>query len=200
MELYYSITSPYARKVLVLIQEKGLGDRVDLTLCNPFADADKLQQVNPLRKIPALILDDGSSLYDSPVICEYLDSLDRNISTIPAIGIDRFNVLRQQAIADGIMDAAIAIVMETRRTDAERSKSWITRWEKAINASLDVLESEIQNCFTNIDIGQITVACALGYLDFRLSDLTWRNDRVQLTQWFDLFSTRPSMKQTIPVD
>ncbi|WP_310427717.1 glutathione S-transferase N-terminal domain-containing protein [Chamaesiphon sp. VAR_48_metabat_135_sub] len=216
MKLYYSVTSPYARKVLVLIQEKGLGDRVDLTLCNPFADVEKLQRVNPLRKIPVLILDDGSSLYDSPVICEYLDSLggvprlralqvdslqeNRDIPMIPTTGIDRFNVLRQQAIADGIMDAAIAIVMETRRTDAEQSTAWINRWATAINASLDVLETEIQNSDDNIDVGKITIGCALGYLDFRLSDLHWRNERGYLTKWFDRFVTRKSMKQTVPID
>jgi glutathione S-transferase len=200
MELYYSITSPYSRKVRVLIHETGLNNRINLTLCNPFADVEKLQQVNPLRKIPALVLDDGNSLYDSPVICEYLDSLDVQISTLPIAGIARFNVLRQQAIADGIMDAAISIVMEIRRTDAERSTNWMTRWTTAINASLDVLETDIQTCPDPVDIGQIAIGCALGYLDFRLADLHWRTDRVNLTTWFDRFATRESMKLTLPVD
>jgi glutathione S-transferase len=200
MELYYSITSPYARKVRVLIHEIGLNDRVNLTLCNPFADVEKLQQVNPLRKIPALVLDDGNSLYDSPVICEYLDSLDNQISTVPIAGIARFNVLRQQAIADGIMDAAISIVMEIRRTDAERSNNWITRWTTAINASLDILETDILTCSDPVNIGQIAIGCALGYLDFRLADLHWRTDRVKLATWFDLFATRESMKITNPID
>jgi glutathione S-transferase len=200
MELYYSITSPYARKVRVLIHEIGLNDRVNLTLCNPFADVEKLQQVNPLRKIPALVLDDGNSLYDSPVICEYLDSLHNQISTVPIAGIARFNVLRQQAIADGIMDAAISIVMEIRRTDAERSNNWITRWTTAINASLDILETDILTCSDPVNIGQIAIGCALGYLDFRLADLHWRTDRVKLATWFDLFATRESMKITNPID
>jgi glutathione S-transferase len=200
MELYYSITSPYARKVQVLIIEKGLVDRVKLTLANPFAMDAQLQRVNPLHKIPALVLDDGSSLYDSPVICEYLDSFNPQIPTIPPTGSARFKVLRQQAIADGIMDAAIATVMETRRTDAERSSSWITRWETAMIASLNVLETEIQTCPDQIDLGQIGIGCALGYLDFRLSVLNWRNDRVQLAQWFDRFNDRASMQQTAPVD
>jgi glutathione S-transferase len=200
MELYYSITSPYARKVQILIIEKELVDRVKLTLCNPFADVEKLQLVNPLRKIPALVLDNSNSLYDSPVICEYLDSLDLQKSMIPPTGIARFQVLRHQAIADGIMDAAISIVMETRRTDAERSKLWLVRWEAAIIASLNVLAAEIQNCADDIDIGQIAIGCALGYLDFRLSALNWRHDRVPLGQWYDRFAARKSMQQTIPVD
>jgi glutathione S-transferase len=200
MELYYSITSPYARKVQVLIIEKGLVDRVKLTLTNPFAVNEQLQRVNPLNKIPALVLDDGSSLYDSPVICEYLDSLHPHLPTILPTGTARFKVLRQQAIADGIMDAAIATVMETRRTDAEQSKSWLARWETAIIASLNVLETEILTCPDQIDIGQIAIGCALGYLDFRLGALNWRLDRVNLEKWFDLFATRASMQQTIPVD
>jgi glutathione S-transferase len=200
MELYYSISSPYARKVQVLIIEKGLVDRVKLTLANPFAVNEQLQRVNPLHKIPALVLDDGSSLYDSPVICEYLDSFNPHLPTIPPTGTARFTVLRQQAIADGIMDAAIATVMETRRTDAESSKLWLARWETAIIASLNVLETEIQTCPDQIDIGQIAIGCALGYLDFRLAALNWRHDRVNLGKWFDRFATRASMQQTIPVD
>jgi glutathione S-transferase len=200
MELYYSITSPYARKVQVLIIEKGLAERVKLTLANPFAMNEQLQRVNPLNKIPALVLDDGSSLYDSPVICEYLDSFNPHLPTIPPTGTARFKVLRQQAIADGIMDAAILTVMETRRTDAERSKSWISRWESAVSASLNVLETEIQTCPDQVDIGQIAIGCALGYLDFRLAALNWRHDRVNLGEWFDRFATRVSMQQTVPID
>jgi glutathione S-transferase len=200
MELYYAITSPYSRKVRVLILEKELGNHFDMTFCHPFTDAEKLQRVNPLRKIPVLVLDDGSSLYDSLVICEYLDSLDSKILMIPAIGMERFQVLRQQAIADGIMDVAILSVYEYRRADAEKSMTWLTRWETTINASLDSLETEILNCATNINIGQITVGCALGYLDFRLPALNWRNERVNLTRWYDKFATRESMKQTFPAD
>ena len=98
------------------------------------------------------------------------------------------------------MDAAILTVMETRRTDAERSKSWISRWESAVSASLNVLETEIQTCSDQIDIGQIAIGCALGYLDFRLGALNWRQDRVNLEGWLDRFATRASMQQTAPVD
>jgi glutathione S-transferase len=198
MQLYYSQTSPYSRKVRVCILEKSLSDRTSLILCNPLDNLEALQRNNPLGKVPTLLLADGTVLYDSPVICEYVDSLVADPVLIPNPRKERFQVLRWQAIGDGIMDATFSTVMENRRTDAERSNQWLERWELAIYRSLDTLEQEVMLFSTEFNLAQITIGCALGQLDFRLSDLNWRCDRPYLTQWFGQFSQRDAMQQTMP--
>jgi glutathione S-transferase len=129
MQLYYSQTSPYSRKVRVCILEKSLSDRTSLICCNPFDNPASLQQNNPLGKVPTLLLADGTVLYDSPVICEYIDSLAADPVLIPNLGKQRFQVLRWQAIGDGIMDATFSTVMENRRRAAYRSTWWLEWWK-----------------------------------------------------------------------
>ncbi len=199
MQLFYTSMSPFSRKVRVCIQEKSLQDRVELILCSPFAEVSQLQQVNPLGKVPALKLLDESSLYDSSVICEYLDSLRPDPQLIPTQGKERFQVLRLQAVGDGIMDATFATVTETRRTDAERSGEWLKRWQLAIDRSLDLLESDVRDFPKQIDLGQIAIACALGQLDFRIPEWNWRENHSQLTTWFEEFNHRDSIQSTMPV-
>lgn len=199
MRLYYSKTSHFSRKVRVCILEKSLSDRVELILCNPFQNGDILQQMNPLSKVPMLVLKDGTSLYDSPVICEYLDGLNSTPQLIPEFRKERFNVLRLQAISDGIMDATFAIATERFRTDAEQSLSWLGRWQSAIERSLDALELEVSGIRASINLGQIAIACALGQLDFRMHEFVWRSDRPKLAHWFAQFEQRESMQVTIPI-
>ena len=196
MQLYYSQTSPYSRKVRVFIAEKGLSDRISLVLCSPFEDGDTLQQFNPLGKVPTLVLDDGSSLYDSRVICEYLDGLDSSLLTIAPSGMERWQILRLQALADGMMDAIFSITTENRRTDAERSLKWIERWQAGITRSLDVLETEIHHFPTDINLSHIAVGCALAQLDFRLPNLNWHSRLPNLSKWYTTFALRDSMVNT----
>jgi glutathione S-transferase len=199
MELYYSQTSPYSRKVRICILEKSLSDRIALILCSPLENPEVLQHLNPLGKVPTLLMADGTALYDSPVICEYIDSLANAPMLLPRTKETRFQALRWQALGDGIMDATFAIVTEQRRTDAERSAQWLERWKRSIDRSLDVLEQEaVQQFSMEINLAQIAVGCSLGQLDFRLPDLNWRSDRLLLTDWFDLFNQRDAMQQTMP--
>lgn len=199
MRLLFSPTSPYVRKVRVSALEKGLADRITLQPADVFGDVAAVAPLNPLRKVPTLVLEDGETLYDSPVICEYLDSLAETPRLIPAVGAARWRVLRTQALADGIKDAAFATVMEGRRPEAQRSGEWLQRWGEAIARGVDALEEQCAGWSgETFDLGQIAAACALGYLDFRLPQLAWRDGRERLADWCAAAAQRPSLKETAP--
>jgi glutathione S-transferase len=162
-------------------------------------DAAPVRAANPLGKIPALILDDGSTLYDSPVICEYLDSL---ASTAPGLlaasGAARWTALRLQALGDGVADAGFNIVMEGRRDADKRSDFWVERWTAAILRSADAVEAELAAGDLPFDLGGIGVACAFAYIRFRLPQIDWRAGRPRLAGWMDAANARPSMAATAP--
>lgn len=198
MRLLFSSTSPYARKVRVVITEKGLEDRVTEVPTNPMEpDADLVAQ-NPLHKVPALVLDDGASLYDSRVICEYLDSLGPGPRLLPESGDTRWQTLRRQALADGILDAALSTVMERRRPEGERSQMWLDRWSQAITRGVAVAEGDLGALSGTLDMSQIAVASALDYLDFRLPDLAWQDSHGALAGWLSDMLARPAFRRTDP--
>ena len=201
MKLYYSKTSPYSRKVRLMVHEKGLQQVITSVACNPFEEVRELEAANPLGKVPSLILDDGSSLYDSPVICAYLDTLTSD-RLIPESGPDsnreRWNILRWEALCDGVLDATYNIVMERRRDAREQSSSWIEQWKSQVIRSLDHMEANIDSLPAQISLAQLSLGAALGYLDFRLSDLDWHNQCPALASWYDDFSERDAMKNTRP--
>jgi glutathione S-transferase len=198
MKLYYSPTSPYVRKVRVVAIEKGLADRVALVLANPWPDPAAVAAVNPLGKVPALVTDDGLALYDSPVICEYLDSLVPAAPLIPRSGSGRWQVLRCQALCDGILDAAVGIVLERRRPEAERSMASQERSADAIRRSVTALAAELRPPGAAFDLGQIAVAVALGYIEFRLGDLDLGTGRSAIRDWWIAMRERPSLVATRP--
>ncbi len=197
MKLFYSTTSPYSRKVRLMIHEKGLNQAVTCIACNPFDNASDLQAENPLGKVPTLILDDGTPLYDSPVICEYLDTLTAD-RLLPEYGLERWTVLRWQALCDGILDAAYNIVMEQRRPAQEQSTDWITQWETQIRRSLDVVQESLDTLPGRVSLAQLSLGSSLAYLDFRLSELGWRDQHAELTAWHEDFSRRDAMQSTQP--
>ena len=198
MRLYYSPTSPYARKIRMVLAEKGLQNLVEAVPCSPFEDAAELISVNPLGKVPCLVLDDGSTVFDSPAIADYLDSLDSSVRLIPSDGADRLRVLRQQALGDGILDAAYAVVTERRRPGENQSSDWLLRWTAAITRAMKFLEQELDGPGETLTLGEITIGAALGYLDFRLADLAWRDDNPITAAWYTRFAERPSMIATRP--
>lgn len=200
MRLYHSPTSPYVRKVMVLLQEVGMLDRVALIPATgtPVDPGSMPLAQNPLGKIPALERDDGPALYDSRVICRYLDALagNRLYPATPRL----WDTLTLEATADGILDAAILMVYETRiRPEEKRFDPWIEgQWAKIARA-LDTLESRwIDHLHGPLDMGQIAVACALGYVDFRHGARSWRATRPDLAAWEAAFSARPAMQATLP--
>ena len=199
MKLRYSPTSPYVRKVTVAAIETGLDKRIERILTIPASSPD-LASDNPLGKVPTLILDNGERLIDSPVIVEYLDSLHSGAKIVPTSGDARWKALRLQALADGILDAAVLRLMETRRPANEQSKAWMERQRTVVNRSLDWLEQHVASLDDTVTIGNLTVAIVGDYLDFRFPQDDWRKDRPKLAEWQQRFASRPSMRETYPKD
>lgn len=198
MKLHYSPRSPFVRKVLVCAHEKGLDSRIELIETDPWASPDALTSDNPLSKVPALTLDDGSVIFDSPVICEYLDTLAPAPVLFPQ-GPARWEALVGQALADGICDAAVLRRMEMMRPADQQSPDWFDRQARAVERALDRLEQVAPGIGERLDIGTIAIGCALGYLDFRWSHEDWRGSRPALAGWYKGFAARESMKGTVPV-
>ncbi len=199
MKLRYSPTSPYVRKVTVTAIETGLDKKIERILTIP-ASAPDLPADNPLGKVPTLILDNGERLIDSPVIVEYLDGLHSGAKIVPTSGDARWKALRLQALADGILDAAVLRLMETRRPANEQSKAWMERQRTVVNRSLDWLEQHVASLDDTVTIGNITVAIVGDYLDFRFGAEDWRQGRPKLAEWQKRFASRASLKATYPKD
>jgi len=199
MKLLYSPASPYARKVLVLAHETGLIDRIAVTAAtaSPTGSAAEVAAHNPLGKIPALVLEDGTALYDSRVICEYLDGLSDGPHLFPA-GAARWDALTRQALADGLLDAALLTRYErVLRPEERRWDAWDAGQIGKITAALDRFEALAAD-LPALDIGTVAMACALGYLDLRFSDLAWRDGRPALAAWFAVVEREPAMAATVP--
>ena len=200
LQLLNSPTSPYVRKVRVLLLETGLENRVELvdTQVTPIKPNDDLNATNPIGKVPAMLTDDGLSLFGSPVICEYLDSLHSGAKMFPENGNSRWRALRGQALGDGLLDAAILGRYEsTLRPPEKLWQDWLDAQMGKIDRSLDAMDAEAKELEGIVDIGTITIACALGYLDFRYDQMNWRSERSDLYAWFEKFSLRPSMVATV---
>ena len=202
MRLFHSPTSPYVRKCMVLLHETGMLDQVALIAATgtPVDTGSMPLAQNPLGKIPALERDDGPALYDSRVICQYLDSMSghRLYPAAPRL----WDTLTVEATGDGITDAAILMVYEARvRPEDKRYVPWVDgQWGK-IDRALDALESRwISHLTGPLDMGQISVACALAYVDFRHNARGWRQGRPDLTAWYETFAKRPSMLATNPLN
>ncbi|NVZ21926.1 glutathione S-transferase [Pseudomonas costantinii] len=202
MTLFHNPASPFVRKVRVLLAETGQQDRVILQGCMPTPvnpDA-QLVQDNPVGKIPALRLADGSVLHDSRVILDYFDHQHVGNPLIPRDGSARWRRLTLASMADGIMDAAVLVRYETAMRPADKQwDQWIDEQRNKIRRTLAELEQDaIAELTSHFDIAAISVACALGYLDFRHPDLQWRSANPKLAQWYAEVSQRPSMLQTQP--
>ncbi|MGK9063564.1 glutathione S-transferase [Stutzerimonas chloritidismutans] len=201
MQLIYAPASPFARKVRVLAIETGQMGRLDPveTTVMPVTLNERVNVANPLGKIPVLMMDDGEALYDSRVICEYLDSLHDGQHLFPADPAQRWQTLRLVALADGLMDAAVLARYEKAMRPAERQwDEWIDGQLGKVRRALRALEDSASQLQGPLDIAQIGVACALGYLDFRFAELYWRNEFPKLVAFQDEFSQRESMQLTEP--
>lgn len=199
MKLFSSPTSPFVRKVRVLILEAGITDVEQVVVAGSPVDPGTLPlDLNPLGKIPALVPDDGPALYDSRVICRYLDS--RAQAGLYPDPPRLWDTLVLEATADGMLEAALLMVYETRiRPEERRHEPWVEgQWAK-IDRALDSLEQRwMPHLAGPLDMGQIALGSALGYLDFRLPQRGWRGGRSHLAAWFDAFAARPAMQATVP--
>ena len=198
MKIFYAAPSPYVRKCLVAAHELGLRERIELlpAAAHPVNRDRTIVAHNPLGKIPTLITDDGAVLYDSRVICEYLNAVGDG-HLIPREGLARWSVLVEQSLADGIMDAAVLTRYETAaRPEPMRWNDWITGQLDKVTCGVAELERRATGFGERVDLGTIAVGCALGYLDFRYASLAWREECPNTSRWFERFGGRDSMVAT----
>jgi len=199
MKLYGSKTSPYVRKVRVQALEGGYMDKFDFAELGTAPNAPNADIPNPIKKVPALELNDGMVLFDSRVICEYLDAELGDGSSFPSSGNSRWAALRGQALGDGLLDAALLLRYENFMRPQEFCwDEWCTGQTFKIDGALADMEGRAATFGERVDIGTITMACALGYLDFRYADMGWQEVCPKLATWYAEFSARPSMQETVP--
>ena len=196
MKLYHSPTSPFVRKVMACAIMHGLEDQITLVGTDAHASPEALVADNPLSRVPCLVTDDGLALFDSPVICEYLDEISQDIPMLPPKGAQRWRTLRLQALGDGMMDAAVARLLESRRPGDAARETFIARQRAILARCLDQLEADVPA--THPDLGTLTLACALGYLDLRFAGDAWREARPRLAGWFETMSALPALSRTAP--
>lgn len=190
MKLFINRPSPYGRKVLVAAYEKNIVSRLDIISADPWSDPPALLAASPIGKVPALLMDDGTVLAESTLIASYFDEIGSGASLI---GADRYAVLGRAALAQGLIDAAFATIIERRRPADKQWDGWIARQLGAIDRILAATSASRQ-----FDLGDVTLACGLAYLDFRLPEIAWRLARPDLAAWLDDVGRRPSMQASAP--
>lgn len=196
MKLAHSPASPYVRKVNACAIARGIAGQIERWTV-PTTDP-ALLELNPLSKVPTLVTDDGMRLYDSPVICEYLDSIGSAPRLFPAAGPARWKAICQQALGDGILDATQPRRREVALPQDDGRKSYIELQQGKVKRALAELEKDADNLGDLTTIGEITIGCALGYLDFRYPDYSWRPLAPNLERLFTRLSQRPSFQQSLP--
>lgn len=201
MKLYSSLTSPYGRKVRIVLQEKKIPFQLQVE--NPWSPDSTIGDVNPLGKVPVLVLEDGISVFDSRVIVEYLDMLSPVAHLIPSDAKSRMMVRGVEALADGITDAAVAIVLERKRAEEKQDRDWITLQEKALHSGLAALSEALGEkalyLGLTLTLADIAAGCTLGYLDLRFPQMNWREMHPNLADFAGKLAERASFKDTMPV-
>jgi glutathione S-transferase len=200
MKLIASLVSPYARKVRIVMAEKKID--YELVLEDVWSETTTIQQFNPLGKVPCLMMDDGGAMFDSRVISEYLDILTPVGKLMPTGGRERAEVKCWEALADGMLDAAILVRLEKARPTRQQSPEWIKRQWSKVDASLKSMASglgEKTYCVGNhYSLADVAVGCALGWLNFRFPESQWKENYPELLRLFEKLSERPSFKDTAP--
>ena len=202
MKLIGSYTSPFVRKVRIVLAEKKMECEFDID--SPWTADSAVPNHNPLGKIPVLLLDDGTPLFDSRVIVEYIDNVTPNNKLFPAPNRERIEVKRWEALADGLLDAAVAALLEGKRPDGEKSASWIERQLGKVDRSLAFMTDELGEknfCMgTHFSMADIALGTALGYLNFRFPAINWQERHANLAKLYDKLMQRPAFADTVPHD
>lgn len=200
MKLIGTLTSPYTRKARIVLAEKKID--YEWVIDSPNSPTTVVSKYNPLARVPVLVLDDDSAIFDSPVIVEYLDNLSPNNKLFPQPNRERVEVKRWEALSDGVMDSAVGIRMELARPDAQRSANWIQRERAVIGQALDVMARELGDspwCMgTPFSFADVATGCALGYLDFRFPEINWRGAYTNLARLHDKLMLRASFADSVP--
>jgi len=201
MKLVTSLTSPYGRKVRVVLLEKKIPFKLQIE--NPWLPDSPIATLNPLGKVPVLILEDGVSVFDSRVIVEYLDSASPVAHLIPGEPKPRMMIRGIEALADGVTDAAVAVFLERKRTPAQQSSDWITLQEKALFRGLEALSEALGEkpwyLDNNMSLADVACGCTLGYLELRFPEIDWRSAHPNLARLADKLMARASFQETVPV-
>lgn len=202
MKLIASLTSPFARKVRIVLAEKRI--ECELVVDVPWEPATCVSEYNPLGKVPVLLLEDGNTLFDSRVIVEYLDTLTPVAHLIPVTGRERIHVKRWEALADGVTEAAVAVFLERKRPEAQRSPEWIVRQEGKVFKGLEAMSEELGDkvwCSgESYNLADVAAGCTLGYLAFRFPEIEWRQAHPNLAKLADKLAQHQSFKDTVPVE
>jgi len=203
MKLHWSPRSPFVRKVMAFAHEVGLAGRIETvrTMAAMTQPNRELMRLNPLGKIPTLVTDDGKVLFDSTVICEYLDSLHRGAKLFPQQPERRWQALRWHALGDNMLDNLVLWRNELLRPKPQQSSETLAAFDLKIRTAVSALDGEAAALGdTPIGIGHVAIGVALGYIDFRFPELAWRDANKKIAAWYEIFSQRPSIRDTMPVD
>jgi len=202
MKLIGSHTSPFTRKVRIVLAEKKID--YDFVVDSPWLADSKVPTLNPLGKVPVLVLDDETRLFDSRVIVEYIDNVTPNNKLFPAPNRERIEVKRWEALADGVCEAAVSALLEGRRPEGQRSEEWIQRQLDKVRRSLEFMTEELGEknfCMgTHISMADLATGVALGYLAFRFADIDWQVSHPNLAKLYDKLMQRQSFADTVPHD
>jgi glutathione S-transferase len=203
MKMYWSSRSPFVRKAMVVAHEAGLADRIEkmpVVVSSTLKPTAEVMRDNPLNKIPTLITDEGITLFESVLICEYFDSLNKGAKLFPAQGMARWKALRWHALGSGMLEVEVAWRSEKNRPNPHPVAA--AAFEEKAKRSLDLLEKEADELkAAGWNIGHVAIACALSYLDFRfVAELDWRKGRPKIAAWYEEVAKRPSMQATQFVD
>ena len=200
MKLIGSLTSPFVRKVRIVLAEKKI--EYDFAIDSPWVAESTIPNINPLGKIPVLVVDDETVLFDSRVISEYLDNVAPNNKLMPAPNRERTEVKRWEALADGICDAAALIFLEKKRPTEQQNADWIVRQESKILRGLEFMSDHLGDntwCMgTHFSLADVTTGCALGYLAFRFPEIDWRDKHANLARLYDKLMNRAAFADTVP--
>ncbi|MBS4099449.1 MAG: glutathione S-transferase N-terminal domain-containing protein [Sulfuricella sp.] len=200
MKLILTLTSPFARKVRIVMSEKKI--EYDTQEENPWIPDTRVTEFNPLGKVPVLVLDDGGTVFDSPVIVEYLDMVSPVHRLIPESVRQRIQVRRGEALADGVSEAAAAIFLENRRPEAQRSPEWIVLQRRAIDLGMKAIADDLGEkkwyMGDTYSLADIAIGCALGYMDLRFPEIDWRTTYPNLAKFEERMEQRPAYKETMP--
>ncbi len=202
MKLIGTVASPFVRKVRIVLAEKKID--YDFEIQNPWDESPELLAKNPLAQVPVLVLEDGSTLFDSRVIVEFLDNVSPLSRLLPSGNRERIEVRRWEALADGVLDAGVLVRMERQRRKSERSQAWIDRQLRKMSAGVEMMEQDLGTglwCAGNgYSLADIALGACLGWLDFRFPEVAWRDASPNLVRHITKLSERPSFADTVPHD
>lgn len=196
MKLYYSDASPFARKCRIVLRLKGLLEHTQEITALPLGDSKDLNTYNPIGQVPCLVLEDGTSVFNSPVICAHLNEMS---DAFDIYGDDKLKSLRLEALGDGICEMAVKIRLELSRPKNEQSQKWLQRWGENLHRAMALANTQLPDTKDiEFNVGIIAIASALSYLDFRFPELEWRGNFKNLAQMQSLLETQPVFVETYP--